>query len=58
LPTLIWRVFLRGASTGGGAAGMPRSIEVTGFLSSSGEGRSGSVEVRRQPSCTGTTMSA
>ena len=26
LPTLIWRVLRRGASTGGGAAGMPRLI--------------------------------
>ena len=31
LPTLIWRVLRRGASTGGGAAGMPRSTEVIGF---------------------------
>ena len=28
LPTLIWRVWRRGASTGGGAAGMPRLISV------------------------------
>ena len=28
LPTLIWRVLRRGASTGGGAAGMPRLIAV------------------------------
>ena len=28
LPTWIWRVGRRGASTGGGAAGMPRSIAV------------------------------
>src|SRR5689334_23169514 len=32
LPTLIWRVFRRGASTGGGAAGIPRSTEVMWFL--------------------------
>ena len=30
LPTLIWRVLRRGASTGGGAAGMPRLISVMG----------------------------
>ena len=28
LPTWIWRVLRRGASTGGGAAGMPRLIAV------------------------------
>src|SRR3954447_23370156 len=28
LPTLIWRVVRRGASTGGGAAGIPRLISV------------------------------
>jgi hypothetical protein len=28
-PTLIWRVFLRGARTGGGADGIPRLTEVT-----------------------------
>ena len=28
LPTWIWRVGRRGASTGGGAAGMPRETEV------------------------------
>ena len=28
LPTRIWRVGRRGASTGGGAAGMPRLIAV------------------------------
>src|ERR1700712_4891327 len=28
LPTWIWRVLRRGASTGGGAAGMPRLISV------------------------------
>ena len=28
LPTLIWRVGRRGASTGGGRAGMPRPTEV------------------------------
>ncbi len=28
LPTLIWRVGRRGASTGGGAAGMPRETAV------------------------------
>src|SRR3954463_3500669 len=28
LPTLIWRVLRRGASTGGGAAGIPRSTVV------------------------------
>jgi hypothetical protein len=27
-PTLIWRVFRRGASVGGGAAGIPRLTEV------------------------------
>src|SRR6476620_213955 len=32
LPTWIWRVFRRGASTGGGAAGIPRSTEVMWFL--------------------------
>ncbi len=30
LPTLIWRVARRGASTGGGAAGMPRLMAVMG----------------------------
>src|SRR5215217_2911790 len=30
LPTWIWRVLRRGASTGGGASGMPRLIAVTG----------------------------
>src|SRR5690242_2325390 len=30
LPTLIWRVLRRGASTGGGASGMPRLMAVTG----------------------------
>src|SRR5215208_8252777 len=30
LPTLIWRVLRRGASTGGGAAGIPRSMAVIG----------------------------
>jgi hypothetical protein len=28
-PTLIWRVFRRGASTGGGSGGIPRLTEVT-----------------------------
>ena len=32
LPTLIWRVVRRGASTGGGAAGIPRLTEVMDFL--------------------------
>src|SRR3954447_16388218 len=31
LPTWIWRVRRRGASTGGGAAGIPRLISVMGF---------------------------
>ena len=30
LPTWIWRVGRRGASTGGGASGMPRETEVMG----------------------------
>src|ERR687889_592765 len=30
LPTLIWRVLRRGASTGGGADGIPRETEVMG----------------------------
>ncbi len=55
LPTLIWRVCRRGASTGGGAAGIPRSIEVTSVLS--GRGPKRAVQLG-QPSGTGTTMSA
>src|SRR5687768_14453223 len=33
LPTLIWRLRRRGASTGGGAAGIPRETEVIEVLS-------------------------
>ena len=48
LPTWIWRVLRRGASTGGGAAGMPRLIAVMASIL----GRRS-----RTASCTGTTRS-
>ena len=54
LPTLIWRVLRRGASTGGGAAGIPRSTGSSVFLLPA---LSPTRSVTR-PSETGLTMSA
>ena len=51
LPTWIWRVWRRGASTGGGAAGMPRETEVMAPSPSAGRWCA-------QVSETGATMSA
>ena len=65
LPTLIWRVLRRGASTGGGAAGIPRLTAVMApayGAASVGGTRSGTIRRRRlagsgQLMVTGTTRS-
>ena len=58
LPTWIWRVLRRGASTGGGAAGIPRLISVMFSAYGSGGGRPRSEWVARHVCrCRGTTKS-
>jgi hypothetical protein len=58
LPTLIFRLWRRGASTGGGALGIPRETAV--MVSSLGFGAEDAAPRRHPPqlSCTGATMSA